>query len=79
MKRLPPLPSVPVGAVLELAREDWRYGDYPLRLLVEHVRADLSTYYDNEWVWIQGQQLARDGTAQGRVDALVRVAALQPR
>jgi hypothetical protein len=33
-------------------------------------------YYDNQWVWISGQQLSRDGSPMGHLDALVRVAAL---
>ncbi|MEN3615552.1 hypothetical protein AAH979_39410 [Plantactinospora sp. ZYX-F-223] len=69
-------PNVPPGTVLELAKEDWRYGSHPLRLMVEFVRLDLSTYYDNQWVWISGQRLARDGSPLGHLDALVRVSAL---
>ncbi|GAA3771232.1 hypothetical protein GCM10022225_68020 [Plantactinospora mayteni] len=69
-------PNVPPGTVLELAKEDWRYGGHPLRLMVEFVRLDLSTYYDNQWVWISGQRLARDGSPLGHLDALVRVSAL---
>ncbi|MEE6310289.1 hypothetical protein V1634_25970 [Plantactinospora veratri] len=69
-------PNVPPGTVLELAKEDWRYGGHPLRLMVEFVRLDLSTYYDNQWVWISGQRLAGDGTPLGHLDALVRVSAL---
>lgn len=70
------LPAVPPGTILRLAKEDWRYGEHPLLLLVEGVRTDLSTYYDNEWIWISGQRLARDGSPMGHLDALVRVAAL---
>jgi hypothetical protein len=73
----PTVPNVPLpGTVLELAKEDWRYGGHTLFLLVEFVRLDLSVYYDNQWVWITGQQLARDGTPMGHLDALVRVSAL---
>lgn len=73
----PTLPNVPLpGTVLELAKEDWRYGGHTLFLRVEFVRLDLSVYYDNQWVWITGQQLARDGTPMGHLDALVRVSAL---
>ncbi|MDG4788141.1 hypothetical protein O7626_19740 [Micromonospora sp. WMMD1102] len=67
---------MPAGTVLELAKEDWRYGGHPLRLRVEFVRLDLSTYYDNQWVWISGQRLAQDGSPLGHLDALVRVSAL---
>lgn len=73
----PALPNVPLpGTVLELAKEDWRYGGHTLFLRVEFVRLDLSVYYDNQWVWITGQQLARDGAPMGHLDALVRVSAL---
>ncbi|MFY1693335.1 hypothetical protein [Plantactinospora sp. WMMB782] len=71
-----PSPNVPPGTVLELAKEDWRYGCHRLRLRVEFVRLDLSTYYDNQWVWISGQRLAQDGSPLGHLDALVRVSAL---
>ncbi|RKR91731.1 hypothetical protein BDK92_6133 [Micromonospora pisi] len=72
----PQPPHVPAGTVLELSKEDWRYGGFTLFLRVESVRDDLSSYYDDEWVWVSGQQLARDGTPLGQLDALVRVSAL---
>lgn len=70
------LPNVPPGTVLKLDKEDWRYGGHTLLLMVEFVRLDLSVYYENQWVWISGQQLARDGSPMGHLDALVRVSAL---
>ncbi len=72
------LPDLPPGTVLHLARGDWKYGTWPLLLRVQTVRADLARYYDNEWVWIVGQQLAGDGTPLARCEALVRVAAIEP-
>ena len=74
---LPALPDVPPGTILKLSEDDWRYGGHTLFLRVEFVRVDLSTYYDNEWVWVSGQQLARDGSPMGRLDALVKVSALR--
>lgn len=74
-----PLPDLPTGTVLELAKEDWRCGGFRLLLRVETTRPDLSGYYDNEWLWISGLQLAQDGTPMGHLDALVRVAALPDR
>jgi hypothetical protein len=71
-----PPPHVPAGTVLELAKEDWRYGGFTLFLRVESVRDDLSSYYDDEWIWVSGQQLTRDGTPLGQLDALVRISAL---
>ncbi|HEY8534053.1 MAG TPA: hypothetical protein VIL44_09325 [Micromonospora sp.] len=79
MTRLPPLPEVPIGTVLELARGEWQFGNFPLRLLVEEVRADISAVYRNEWVAIHGQRLAPDGTPMGRIDALVRADVLRRR
>jgi hypothetical protein len=76
MAALPSLPEVPAGTILRLSTSDWRYGEHPLVLRVESVRHDLARYYDNEWVWISGQRLARDGTPMGHLDALVKVAAL---
>ncbi|MEH1016899.1 hypothetical protein V6U90_27835 [Micromonospora sp. CPCC 206060] len=71
------VPDLPPGTVLRLARTDWRYGRHTLFLRVRQVRHDLSVYYDGEWIWITGQQLGRDGTPLGPIDALVRVTALQ--
>lgn len=72
-------PDITPGTVLALDKDDWRYGDQALLLMVEFVRSDLSRYYDNQWVWVSGQRLARDGTPLGHLDALVRVAALPDR
>ncbi|MEE6261744.1 hypothetical protein [Plantactinospora sonchi] len=69
-------PEIAPGTVLALGKDDWRYGDQALLLLVEFVRLDLSRYYDNQWVWISGQRLARDGTPMGHLDALVKVSAI---
>ncbi|MDG4791668.1 hypothetical protein O7626_38235 [Micromonospora sp. WMMD1102] len=70
------VPDLASGTVLQLRQEDWRYGGHPLRLRVEQVRHDISHYYRDEWIWIVGQRLDGDGLAQGRMEALVRVAAL---
>lgn len=77
MTTLPTVPDLAAGTVLQLDQTDWRYGGYPLRLRVEQVRHDISHYYQDEWVWIVGERLDRAGEAQGRVEALVRVAALR--
>lgn len=73
---LPAAPDVPAGSVLVLSEDDWRYGEERLTLRVERVRHDLSRYYDNEWVWIEGETLGSDGSSGRRVEALVRVAAI---
>ena len=79
MNTLPAVSDLTVGTVLQLRTEDWRYGGHPLRLRVEQVRHDISHYYQDEWVWIVGEKLDRDGRSQGRIEALVRVAALGAR
>ncbi|MEH1012022.1 hypothetical protein V6U90_02690 [Micromonospora sp. CPCC 206060] len=76
MSAPPTLPDALLGRVLTLGKEDWRYGCRRLRLRVEQVRHDLSRYYDNEWIWLVGETLGPDGAPQGRMGALVRVAAL---
>lgn len=68
--------EVPAGTVVTLRKGDWRCGGRPLSLRVEQLRHDLSRYYDNHWVWVIGQSLDRHGTPLGRVEVLVRVAAL---
>jgi hypothetical protein len=68
--------DVPPGTVLSLARQDWRFGRHRLRLRVARVRWDLSLYYDGEWVWVEGASLGADGMPLGRIQALVRTAAI---
>jgi hypothetical protein len=68
--------DVPPGTVLSLARQDWQFGRHRLRLRVARVRWDLSHYYDGERVWVEGESLGADGMPLGRVQALVRTAAI---
>lgn len=76
MNGAPTIPELLPGTVLELRKDDWRYGAHPLSLRVEQVRHDLSRYYDRQWVWIVGESLDPAGLSRGRVEALVKVAAL---
>ena len=68
--------DVPPGTVLSLARQDRRFGRHPLRLRVARVRWDLSHDDDGEGVWVEGESLGADGMPLGRVQALVRTAAI---
>lgn len=63
------------GTVIECPPGSWKFAGspYTLFLKVEKVRDDLSAFYQGE-VWLEGQQLARDGTPMGRLQALVTVA-----
>jgi hypothetical protein len=76
---LPAISDLAPGTLVELRKEDWRYGGRPLRLRVGEVRHDISRYYQDEWIWIVGEEVDGDDTPQGRVEALVRVAALPTR
>jgi hypothetical protein len=62
------------GTVLECPPGTWKYTGSPhtLILRVDAVRDDISRFYDGE-VWLEGQQLAHDGTPLGRLQALVTV------
>ena len=64
------------GTVLNLAVEDVQYRDTPLRLHIERSRPDISLWYDGQWIWLEGVELAEDGAPIQRVQALVRVAAI---
>lgn len=70
------VPQLQPGTVLQLQPADWRYGRHLLLLRVGKIRTDLSRYYDDEWVWIEGTQLAHDHTPIGRMEALVRTDAI---
>lgn len=76
MTTLPAVPDLAPGTVLELREEDWRYGARPLRLRLGEVRHDLSHYYQDEWIWLVGEDLDESGTSRGRIEALVKVTAL---
>jgi hypothetical protein len=60
------------GAVLECPPGSWKFTTSPttLFLRVQRVRDDLAHCYDGQ-VWVEGQQLARDGTPLGHMEALV--------
>lgn len=73
---MPDRPDVAPGTVLRLADGQWAYGRGQLVLRVERVRWELARYYDEEQVWVEGQQLSADGVEQGRIQALVPVVAL---
>jgi hypothetical protein len=62
------------GAVIECPPGSWKSTGSPhtLFLRVHQVRDDLSKFYDGE-VWIEGIQLARDGTPLGPMQALIKL------
>jgi hypothetical protein len=65
---------IDAGNVIECPPGSWKFTGAPhtLFLRVEKVRDDLFGFYEGE-VWLEGQQLARDGTPLGRLQALVTV------
>ena len=62
------------GIVLECPPGSWKFTTSATTLFVrvQRVRDDLAHYYDGQ-VWVEGQQLARDGTPLGHIEALVAV------
>jgi hypothetical protein len=75
---IPPRRVHRVGVVLLLGAGQWRYTNEPrpLMLLVNRVRLDISGWYAGDWVWIEGAELDRSGTAVRRAQALVHVDAI---
>ncbi|NJP34644.1 hypothetical protein [Micromonospora thermarum] len=78
MTYLPITPEVAVvpGDVIHLREHDYQHGCGPLRLRIIHVRLDLSTWYDGQWVWLEGIEINTDGRAGRFRQVLARVAAL---
>ncbi|MEV4755532.1 hypothetical protein AB0J86_10515 [Micromonospora sp. NPDC049559] len=72
-----PPPDVPAGTIVQLSKEQWRNGVCALFVRVESVLPDHTEPCDGEWVWVRGQQLGRDGMPLGRIETLVRAAALR--
>lgn len=73
--------EVPTGTVLSLSRGDWSLdatvpGNYHLFLRVQRVRYETAAQFNDREVWVDGIQLARDGTPMDRRSLLVRRAAL---
>ena len=64
------------GQVLRLDPTDMRYRTRPLIVRVERVRLDISTYYNGDWVWVEGAELGPDGGIVGRLQVLISVDAL---
>jgi hypothetical protein len=74
----PITPEVAVvpGDVVHLREQDYQHGCGPLRLRIIHVRLDLSSWYDGQWVWLEGIDINTDGRAGRFRHVLARVAAL---
>jgi hypothetical protein len=72
----PPKRVPTVGQILRLRPGDWKYDNRPLRLYVQRVRTEISMCYDGDWVWVEGYELDDSGATVTRIQALVRVAAL---
>ena len=65
------------GDVVHIAAEDRRYADESVTLRITRVREDLSRYYDDEWVWLEGMVLLRGGGEGTPTQVLARTSALQ--
>lgn len=76
--RVPVVPQVCVGPgdVVRLDRSDYRGATGPLRLRIVRVRRDLSQWYEGQWVWLEGVEIAPDGQDGEWRPVLARVAAL---
>ncbi|MEU5552851.1 hypothetical protein ABZ738_24040 [Micromonospora sp. NPDC047793] len=68
--------TVSPGDVVHLREFDHQHGDSPLRLQITRVRLDLSTWYDGQWVWLEGTEIRPDGQVGLHRQVLVRVAVL---
>ncbi len=71
-----PRVAISPGDVVHLRERDYQYSDAPLRLRVIRVRLDLSTWYDGQWVWLEGVEIRADDQAGPLRQVLARVAAL---
>jgi hypothetical protein len=69
------IPAEP-GDILELSPDDYKWYDAPLRLRVTRARDDLRHQHDDDWVWIEGDELDSTGTPIRWTQVLVRLAAL---
>lgn len=72
----PPRRVPHLGQVLRLDPRDMRYRVAPLTIRVREVRLDLSTWYDGDWVWVEGEELEPGGIVVGWRQVLVRVDAI---
>jgi hypothetical protein len=72
---LPPL-AVQPGQVLELPAGSRMWFPEAMRLRVTAVRLDISTPWDGEAVWLEGDQLDGQGRPARWTQELVRVTAL---
>jgi hypothetical protein len=70
------LPDIPAGTVLYFTGEDQRPGNWPVWVRVSGVRP-APIRAESDWMWVDGRQLALDGTPLELVEVLVRVAAVK--
>jgi hypothetical protein len=64
------------GRLLHLQPSQWRYGHRPLTLRVTRIRVDISLWYDAQWCWVEGEEIAADGDVVRHIPVLVDVNAL---
>ena len=66
-----------LGSVLELAPDQWRYGnrEHAVRVQVERVMPELSRWYSGKWVWVEGPASIAGGPEERR-QILVRIDAI---
>jgi hypothetical protein len=72
----PPQVTVQAGQILRLAEGDDRYGHGDLHLRITRVRLDISGWYDQQWIWLDGVEILPDGSPGSPRTVLARVAAL---
>lgn len=74
----PLIPEVTVapGDAVHLREQDYQHSYGPLWLRIIHVRLDLSTWYDGQWVWLEGIEINAHSQAGCFRQVLARVAAL---
>lgn len=70
------IPEIPAGTVLYFRSEDQRPGNWPIWLRVSGIRH--APIHDvDDWLWVDGRQLALDGTPLESVEVLVRASAVK--
>jgi hypothetical protein len=78
--RLPTPPERLIGRVLQIPADQCRYRERTLFLLVTRVRIDISQWYGGNWVWLEGDEIDRQGRRLTTTSELVHVSvcALDP-
>lgn len=69
-------PTLRPGDIVHVAPQDRGYRQEPITVRLTRVRDELTRYYNDAWVWLEGYAISPDGGEGPWTQVLARVASL---